>query len=323
MPDTESLPSKPISVISSLSSGLDTVIQGWWILLFPIALDLFLWFGDRLSIKPVADRVINDLIQIVGETAAFDLVLQAASKVNYFSLISVAPLGVPNLMSLKLPDKTPLGQPGVLTINSETAWIAMFGGLLLAGIFLGGIYLGLIAQQVRDGSVNLLRLFSILPRYWVSILALVITILMISGIMALPMLLIATFVASLSSWLATLVVWAGMILLLWLFFHLFFSIHGILLSEEGLMTAVWNSLRLTALNSFPTLGLLITALAISVGLNYLWSLPKEDSWMLMVGILGHAFISSGLIAATFVFYQDRYRYWRELRSYLLKTSEKS
>ena len=40
------------------------------------------------------------------------------------------------------------------------------------------------------------------------------------------------------------------------------------------------------------------------GLDFLWSTPDPDSWMLIVGIFGHAFISSSLIAASFVFYNN-------------------
>jgi hypothetical protein len=43
--------------------------------------------------------------------------------------------------------------------------------------------------------------------------------------------------------------------------------------------------------------------------------------MLLVGIAGHSVITSGLVAATFVFYQDRFRYWQELREYLSQAAE--
>ena len=96
-------PQKPIGVIASLAGGLDTVIQGWWITLFPLALDLFLWFGVQLSVRPIAERVVSDLVDLTGPNQLFDLILEAATELNYFSLISVSPLGIPSLMSVKLP----------------------------------------------------------------------------------------------------------------------------------------------------------------------------------------------------------------------------
>jgi len=45
-------------------------------------------------------------------------------------------------------------------------------------------------------------------------------------------------------------------------------------------------------------------LLLTTGLNYLWSVPPDDSWMLLVGIGGHAFITTALLAASFVYYRD-------------------
>jgi hypothetical protein len=38
-------------------------------------------------------------------------------------------------------------------------------------------------------------------------------------------------------------------------------------------------------------------------------------------VAGHALISTALIAATFVFYQDRYRWWMEVRRGLAARAE--
>jgi hypothetical protein len=43
---------------------------------------------------------------------------------------------------------------------------------------------------------------------------------------------------------------------------------------------------------------------LSTGLNYLWSVPTADSWMTLVGIGGHAFITTALLSASFVYYRD-------------------
>jgi hypothetical protein len=167
----------------------------------------------------------------------------------------------------------------------------------------------------------LARLLEILPRYWLSLLVLLIALLALAAVASIPIMLLVGALAAISTGVATIVIWLGIMALLWVVFHLVFTIHGILLSEETLIKAAWNSIRLTAFNSFPTMGLLALTLGISAGLDYLWGLPGEDSWMLLVGIAGHAVISSGLIAATFVFYQDRYRYWTELQNYFKRTTK--
>ncbi len=315
------LPTKPIGVVASLSAGLDVIIRGWWIILIPICLDLFLWFGPHLSIEPVTDRMLAEIAPVVQQNQALDLIRQAARELNYFSTLSVSPLGVPSLMALKLPQVTPLGPPAIYMIDNELMWMVLFVGLVLGGLLVGGIYLALIAQQVRDGAFSLSRLVMVVPRYWLSIIALIAALLLGMAILATPVLLAVALLSSLSIWIATLVVWVGLMLLLWLIFHLIFVVHGILLSHQPLHKAVWNSLRLVASNSFSVMGLVALLLALSAGLNYLWSLPKDDSWMLLVGIVAHAIISSGLLAATFVFYQDRYRYWQEVRAYFTRDAQ--
>lgn len=48
----------------------------------------------------------------------------------------------------------------------------------------------------------------------------------------------------------------------------------------------------------------ILVILIGYGLDILWTSPGTENWMLLVGIFGHAFISSGLLAGSFVFYRD-------------------
>jgi hypothetical protein len=48
----------------------------------------------------------------------------------------------------------------------------------------------------------------------------------------------------------------------------------------------------------------LAGLVLSQGLDMLWAIPKDTSWLAVVGVIGHAFISSGIIAAAFVFYRD-------------------
>ena len=316
MREKNKAPEAPIGIIASLSAGLDTVIQGWWIILFPLSLDLFLWLGPHLSIRSVAESALTNLAILMGDNPLIDLLREAAGELNYFSILSVTPLGVPSLISLKLPQGTPLGLPTVFLVDSEWLWLALFLGLSLGGLLVGGVYLGLIGQQVRDKAFSLPRLLAILPRYWASVLLMIVMLLLIGIMLTLPIMAVATLLAAWSDWLATLLVWLGFMFFLWLLYHLFFTVHGILVNEQSLPVAALTSLRLVSFNSFSTMGLVTLALSISTGLNYLWMLPKGDSWMLLVGIVGHALISSGLIAATFVYYQDRHRHWQELQAYL-------
>jgi hypothetical protein len=87
--------------------------------------------------------------------------------------------------------------------------------------------------------------------------------------------------------------------------HLLFVVHGILLGERGLLQATWESIVLIHTQFPAVVGLVVLVLVIYAGLGFVWSLPSGESWLLSVGILGNACIATGLIAATFVFYQER------------------
>jgi hypothetical protein len=49
---------------------------------------------------------------------------------------------------------------------------------------------------------------------------------------------------------------------------------------------------------------LLIFLIINQGLNFLWTTPSQGSWLMLVGIAGHAFVSTALLAASFIYYRD-------------------
>ena len=39
-------------------------------------------------------------------------------------------------------------------------------------------------------------------------------------------------------------------------------------------------------------------------LEFLWAIPADNSWLALVGIFGHAFITTALLASSFIYYHD-------------------
>jgi hypothetical protein len=65
-----------------------------------------------------------------------------------------------------------------------------------------------------------------------------------------------------------------------------------------------SSLRMSRF-TLPTSSMFVLSVfLLSRGLSYLWTIPASDSWVLVFGIFGHAFISTTLLAASFVYYRD-------------------
>jgi hypothetical protein len=71
--------------------------------------------------------------------------------------------------------------------------------------------------------------------------------------------------------------------------------------------------------TLPTTSLFIlSVLVISEGLDLLWRIPPETSWLTLVGVCGHAFITSALLAASFIYYRDA-DHWTQETLKMLKS----
>ena len=101
---------------------------------------------------------------------------------------------------------------------------------------------------------------------------------------------------------------------LWIGFYLFFVIDAIVISDVGPIRAIWNSINVVRRNLWSALGLVILINIIAMGLPYLWRALTATPWGTALGILGNAYVGSGLVAASLIFYRDRYRAWVEEKS---------
>ena len=64
----------------------------------------------------------------------------------------------------------------------------------------------------------------------------------------------------------------------------------------------------------------LSVLVLSEGMNILWRVPPENSWLTLLGVAGHAFITSALLAASFVYYRDA-DHWSQETLKLLKSKK--
>ena len=109
--------------------------------------------------------------------------------------------------------------------------------------------------------------------------------------------------------------------MLWLFFPLILTPFGIIVNHDNLLAAIKNSYWITRLTLPSTSLLFLIVLVLTQGLDLLWLVPQEVSWLTILGILGHAFISTGVLAAIFIYYRDAAR-WTEGIKIKMKDSKK-
>ena len=317
--DTTDLHAPPVppSPVKSLLAGFDIISNHIALIIFSIILDLFLWFGPRLS----PEKLIMDIFQqaqSLPEAQSADMaglledsrvVWQALlERINVFSALHTIPVGIPSLMAGRAPILTPLGIPQDWQLPSLLATAGLWLLLALCGLLIGTFYFSLISQAVLQGQVNLGQALSQWPWLARQSISLALFWLVLFLGLAVPFicLLSVLLVMGMNIGQLVLLIYAGLVV--WVFFPLIFSPHGIFTFHSGLWATVLQSLHMTRA-TLPSTGLfLLAVLVLSQGLNMVWRLPRESSWFSLVGVVGHAFITAGLLAASFVYYRDAQRF---------------
>jgi len=304
-------PKQPIGVVQSLSSGFDLVTRHPQLMMLPILLDVFLWLGPRLSAYPLL-RALMDFMQSAGMAAMDATARQQAEALqklldeigpafNLFSWLSPTLLGVPSLMAGALELKIPSGMPIVWPVSSLLVYAALFLAFNLIGLALSAAYWGMLAGQVRQEPFSPSRIITL----WWGLFKVALLFIIATLIIGLPTMVVATLVALFSLLVAQFIMLMGLSALLWVLFYLAFTVHGVALRDVPVLRSVQASVFLMRTQFPPTMGLLIVAILIYIGLGFLWNIPPSDSWVKAAGILGHAFVATGLVTATALYYVDR------------------
>lgn len=318
--DSQALPAPP-SLIISLMAGFDAITNHIGLILFPLILDLFLWFGPHLSLKPSIDGLLGIFDSLPGmQTAENGELLRltsefwelVADRFNLFSVLRTFPVGIPSLMVGYQPVGSPLGSPPVMTLGSFGLVISVWLLMVLIGLGLGVFYFTVVSQAalnnevhwneaVRNGPWTTMQV-GFLSLFWLALFvafsfsgSCFVSVISLTG-MAVSQIGLLIFVG----------------LVLWSLFPLFFSAHGIFVERLPMWQSIKESIRLTRLTTPKTAFFFLILILINEGLGILWRVPDEISWMSLIGIAGHAFVVTGLLAASFIYYRDASRWVRRL-----------
>ncbi len=311
---------KPMGTLACLAMGFETVARHPVLITIPTVLDLFLWLGPRLSLAPIFRRAEQFVIQlltmdgVVGEAEEAYLLLQQvfgelAVEFNLFAMLTPAPLlGVPSLMAERMSVLRPFGSRPEIVVASlffVMAWVLILGamGLLCSAFYLRTVGVRVVEELEADlpGPEGSFSLWWQLVKLAVILLAVLfsfslLTSAMVSciGLVSFPL---AAFLMTLFSSLALFVI-----------VHLIFAVPGIILLRRKPLQAMRESLLLTRGDFLNVTLLILLILIVSRGLNFVWKLPAPETWSTLIGIAGHAFVSSALTATLFVFYYERLQF---------------
>jgi len=307
--DPQTLPPAP-GVIGSLRAGFDAITTHIGLILMPLALDLLLWFGPRMSMNRLMQPLLEDVgglaassgLQEADIAAALEMYRGFFEQFNILVVLRTLPVGVSSLMSGRMPLQSPLGLPSVTQVGSVVQLLGCFMLLTVVGWILGGLYFHWVAGLVLTRSDTKNTPTAARAVTQTLIYSLIWTVLVWT--LGLPALLIIYLAFVINTLLGQGVLLFIGFVSLWLVVPLFFSPHGIFVRKQNALASFLGGFHMTRF-TLPTSSLFVLAVfIIAIGLNFLWSVPAEDSWMAMVGILGHAFITTALLASSFIYYQD-------------------
>jgi hypothetical protein len=313
----------PPNVLKSIQIGFDAITKHLVLLLFPLGLDLLLWFGPHVQIRSLIERFLlemnevselfpADFAQLMQESQAIWEV--AAERINLLVAMRSLPVGVFSLLPSILPIKNPFGTPIFWDVPNLTSALLLTILIFAVGLILGGLYFSAVRQAAIYDEVRWRIIIKDWPR--VSLQSLLLSLMWVAFFLAILVVgsCAATGMTFFSVALGQMAIIVFGIISFWLLFPLFFSPHGIFSQGEKAWRSLVSSIRLTNLTFMRTSLFIMVILLVNQGLSWVWQIAPEDSWLMLISISGHAFVVTGMLSASFVYYQEINRWVEELKN---------
>ncbi len=302
----ENLPPPP-GIIRSIKAGFDVIASHITAIAMPLLLNVFLWLGPRLRMEAMFGEIQNDVVSIWKASGVPAADIQSVltwyemtlPKINLFWLTRTLPIGISSLLLPHGPESTPLGVPAIWQVNvlNFPGWILL---LTFVGWVGGAIYFRSVAWVSISDNEQTIQVSGAI--FQTALISFFFAVALIA--LGMPLLLILFIVSQFSAVLANLFVLFVSLASVWVIVPLFFWPHGVFLNKQNVLTSIMSSIQLARF-TLPTSSLFVLVVfLLAYGLNFLWSIPSEDSWMTLFGIFGHAFVTTALLASSFIYYRD-------------------
>ncbi len=308
--DRESVPefpNRPPGVIDTIGLGYEALLSRPWLIVPPVLLDLYLWLGVHITSRPLS-------LSMAEWFRSRDLTSgRIATFVEDTWIDNITELAVLRMPSTRLPSFVSTLPEGSWRLDSwqptfsAGAWSVAIVGLLIlvVGLLLASEYLQAIANAVsgthrRPGQGTANGAFRLAGWYLtIGALGLLVFWPLIAGLIA------SEIVGAGTS------IWLFLMLFLpasWAFVLFFFSIQAMFMDQTGPLVALRSSYRVVRNDSWNSLGMIVVYILLTTGFPQVWRMLIAEPAGVAVAIVGHAIISTGVIAATMVFYRDRMRH---------------
>jgi hypothetical protein len=232
------------------------------------------------------------------------MLLSIAERYNLVSTLRTLPVGIPSLMAGRAPLANPLGKPPGLEITSFGVLVVGWLAIVIVGLLVGVLYFSLMAQAALLGKVSWKAAVETWMHRFSQILLLGIFWLVLLVAISIPLSCIFPLLVVGGGSVGRVAIFIYGALLIWLLFPLVLSPFGIFVYQDAMWVSVLRGARMARFTMSTTLLFALVLVVISQGLDMLWNIPTETSWLAFVGVIGHAFIAAGLLAAVFIYYRD-------------------
>jgi len=317
--ETKNTPLSPPRLTDAFITGFNTVANNVYLIIFPVIFDIFLWFGPHIKIKNLLQPIAEEFFKGFSTTAPPEMlrVVQTSQemwvslldRLNLMNLLHSYPVGIFSIMIAVSPLENPLGKPQSFEISSVLQFFAIWLAFALIGLLLGSLYFGQVARCCHKGSFS--DSLHAIGRQTSQVLVLSIILILILILLSLPSSIILSIMALINLLLAQIVLIFVFLVYIWLLFPLVFSPHGIFYFHQKALSAILTSARVVRYSLPNTTLFILLIVLFAQGINLIWTIPPTTSWMMLIGIIGHAFTSTSLLASSFIYYRNNYQWLQE------------
>ena len=324
------------TLIDSISEGYAVINRRPWLLLLPLLLNIYLWFGPQLSFGPLFKNVHGVLksiqpgmidqteLQVVYDQLLANGSVDLRSQVTFLNY-------VPSLRQYVIGSVDSAGGvaavPAIIepprlidTWRTDTIEIASVGGALLGIVLLNALALALSALFLAQVGAAVRNPTGArwLPhaglgaalRVGLAMLGAIGVIVGVTLALGLPFLFFAYLLIFLNPTIGLLALELLFVVGFWVNIYIGFYREAIVIDDQGPLRAIYTSFNVVRRNFWGTLGFLALSLIISLGSGVIWYRLVGSTAGLIVAMIGSAYIGSGLLAARMAFFRERLRRWQ-------------
>ena len=318
IPETTPLP----KVIKILGEGCNLVANKVYLMAVPLVLDLFLLFGPKLRISdyftPVFDSAFRQMLssQNFGKQQleiSIELLRHALNSVNLFGFLQIFPVGVRVLLSSGGAE-TPLGKSAEIQMTSLLQIIPIIAIAMILGALIGSFYYSLTAAHAakENGRFSLEKFGSQL----LNVILLYIALVVVLTVLAVPAGCLMTFSFMISPILYQIFALILIAVSCWLIIPLFYTPQAIFVKGLDFPHAVKESFQLSSWAGTITIRFILLSLVLSFGLDMIWTIPDQSSWLILFSIFGHAYVATSVLASSFILFREIEKWQSENKSFL-------